>query len=389
MTATHDQIEVISRIYDTILDPATWVNVLDDIVKHTGAHGSAVGLSDARSPEVQIESGSSIYPKNAVANYNAQFQSEDFEAYQTLTRYPAYKMYADADLFANDIPAQDRPALCFLRKQYGISHRAAARLNRDRGWIGVMTLQYHENHGPMTADEAMITNIFLPHLGKVMEIARPFMILKSRFRAVMAALDRFHVGVFILSSKGEAILRNREAERILDLKDGLSLDRSGRPLPAHEADDAALREAILKAVATADAEADQAESLLCLSRPSGGDGFLVEVTPMRDPGIELESGFTGAMMVVIDPMRTDVVSTDGIQTLYDLTGAESDICRLIVEGLRTDEIADTRQVARDTVRNQIQCIFQKTATRSRAQLVRLALAVNLPIDKPGHGTGES
>ena len=88
------------------------------------------------------------------------------------------------------------------------------------------------------------------------------------------------------------------------------------------------------------------------------------------------------MMFVIDPMHTDVVSTKGMQVLYNLTGTESDTCRLIVDGLGTDDIADERNLTRETVRTYVKRILEKTGTKNRAQLVRLALTVNLPIDKP-------
>ena len=94
-------------------------------------------------------------------------------------------------------------------------------------------------------------------------------------------------------------------------------------------------------------------------------------------------------MFVIDPMRTDVVSTEGIQALYNLTGSESEICRLIVEGLGTREVAEARNVGQETVRTHVKRLLGKTGTKNRAQLVRLALSVNLPIDKGDGGAGES
>lgn len=381
MKVIRTHLDLISRIYDTALDPSVWTDILDGVAMQCGAHGSALGMADMTSPEVHIQKTSSVYSRDVMEEYDHRFQAEDREAYQNLFRYPAHRMISDTDLFSGDIPARELPAQKFLIEHFGIAHRAAARLNRDGAWIGVMTLQHHERHGPMTAAEADIADLFLPHLAKAAELSRPFMVLKSRFHAVMAALDRFHIGVFILSAAGEVILRNHEAERILDLKDGLSLDRVGRTLPAGEAERHALREAIAKAAATALAEDDRAETLLVLPRRSQGDPFLVEVAPIRSSGVELDHGFAGAMMFAIDPMRTDVVSTEGMRALYNLTGTESEICRLIVEGLGTREVAEARNVGQETVRTHVKRLLEKTGTQNRAQLVRLALSVNLPIDK--------
>jgi DNA-binding CsgD family transcriptional regulator len=163
-------------------------------------------------------------------------------------------------------------------------------------------------------------------------------------------------------------------------------------LAAREAERSALRDAILKAAATAGAVGaggGRAETVLVLPRRSPGDPFLVEVAPIRDRGVELDRGFSGAIMYVIDPMRSDVVSTEGMQALYGLTGTESEICRLIVEGLGTGEVAEARNVGLETVRTHVKRLLEKTGTKNWAQLVRLALSVNLPIDKGDDGAEES
>jgi len=82
---------------------------------------------------------------------------------------------------------------------------------------------------------------------------------------------------------------------------------------------------------------------------------------------------------VIDPTQTQNISTEGMQTIFRLTGAESDICRMLAEGFRPSDIADSRNVSEGTVRSQIRSLFEKTKTNSQLDIVRLALKVNLPI----------
>jgi DNA-binding CsgD family transcriptional regulator len=382
MRIARAQLELISRIYDAALDQTAWVGALDGVAKQCGAdEATLIGPADRHNSDVQIQSGNSLYSNDFLDDYKRRFP-ENVANIRKLGRFPAHRMFRDTEILSGeDVPARERSTLKFLYERFGIAHRAAGRLSRDGAWIGALSLHYHERHGPMTEAEAATAAPFLPHIAKVVELTRPFMVLRSRFQAVMTVLDRFHVGVFIVSPKGHTILRNREADRILDLEDGLSLDRSGLPQPANETERRALRDALLMAAATARAEGDRAETLLALPRISGGDPFLAEVVPIRGSGIELDSGFTGAMMLVIDPMHTDVVSTEGMQALYNLTRAESDTCRLLAEGLGTGDIADTQNLTRETVRTYVKRILEKTGTKNRVQLVRLALTVNLPIDE--------
>lgn len=382
MTVNREQLDLICHIYDAALDQTAWTGVLDDLAMQSGAIGSTIGCADIHKAVVQEEFGNSLYSAGFFETYNHRFREEGGNEYQNLLRCPVHRMTRDTEVLAGEkIPAHKRPTLQFLRDRYGIGYRSAARLNKDGAWIGAITLQHHVHHGPMTDKEAAIMDLFLPHVAKTVELTRPFLILKSRFQSVIAALDRFHIGIFILSSQGQIILRNREADRILDLKDGLCCDHSGQLLPTRQTERNALREAVQKAAATARAEGDQAETLLVLPRRSQGDPFLVEVAPIRDRDGELDRGFSGAMVFAIDPMHTDMVSTEGMKAIYNLTPAESEIGRLIVEGLGTDEVAETRNVSRETVRTHVKRLLEKTGTKNRTQLVRLALSVNLPIDE--------
>ena len=86
------------------------------------------------------------------------------------------------------------------------------------------------------------------------------------------------------------------------------------------------------------------------------------------------------MVFVIDPMHSAVVSTAGMREIYNLTKAESEVCRLIAQGRGTQEIADLRNVTTETARTYVKRILEKTGTKNRVQLVRLALTVNLPIE---------
>ena len=242
-----------------------------------------------------------------------------------------------------------------------------------------MAVQYANDRGPITNTEKGIGSFFLDHFAKSIELGRSFGVLKSRFNGVLTALDRFHIGIFVLSPNGSVVVKNLEADGILDAGDGLSLSRDGRLQPNQDEERGQLKDIITRAISTAQAQDNRAEQLMTLSRRSGDDPYLVEVAPICDRD-EIENAFKGALVFVIDPAKTDMVSTEGMQMLYQLTGAESEICKLIAQGMDTDDVADMRSNTRETVRSHIKQILQKTGVNNRSQLVRLALNVNLPID---------
>ena len=65
------------------------------------------------------------------------------------------------------------------------------------------------------------------------------------------------------------------------------------------------------------------------------------------------------------------VSTDLARA--PLNNRESDVLRLLVQGLANKEIASRLNVSESVIKNTIQQLFAKTEVRTRSQLVRVAL----------------
>ncbi|WP_143189365.1 helix-turn-helix transcriptional regulator [Paraburkholderia lycopersici] len=83
-----------------------------------------------------------------------------------------------------------------------------------------------------------------------------------------------------------------------------------------------------------------------------------------------------AALTFYHPRSAPLVDEQVLATAFDLSPAECRIALLLAEGLTQKEIAAHVGVQHDTVRKQLQSIFQKTATRRQPDLLRLLL--NLP-----------
>jgi pimeloyl-ACP methyl ester carboxylesterase/DNA-binding CsgD family transcriptional regulator len=64
-----------------------------------------------------------------------------------------------------------------------------------------------------------------------------------------------------------------------------------------------------------------------------------------------------------------------VEKAFDLTSAESNIVKLIVEGQSVDDIAQTRGTSVKTVRFQIRSIYDKTYTNSQSEFIRMAIGL--------------
>jgi len=213
----------------------------------------------------------------------------------------------------------------------------------------------------------------------VLEINRPFQILRRRFAAVLAALDRFQVGVLIPSAHGSIAVSNSAADRILDQKDGLSRGRD-HTLRVPAGQQAEFDQAVLSAISTGRAEGTGGMTTLAISRPSDCTDFVVEISPLGS-GDGLDQGAKWAVVFIIDPDDKAAVSVQNMRMVFGLTEAETDVLSLLVDGHSSAEIADIRSTSPLTARSQAKSVYAKTDVSNRADLVRLALKVNPPIDR--------
>ena len=83
-----------------------------------------------------------------------------------------------------------------------------------------------------------------------------------------------------------------------------------------------------------------------------------------------------ALITFYHPDSPPLVDADLLATAFDLTPAECRVACHIAEGRTPKEIAGKTGVQHDTVRKQLQAIYQKTATNRQVDLIRLLL--NLP-----------
>ena len=210
-------------------------------------------------------------------------------------------------------------------------------------------------------------------------MGRAFSRLRARYAAVLAVLDKVHVGLAVANASGELIVWNAEADRILGLGDGVALTRDHR-IHCRDPDQTGLLHArIREAARTAGGEADRSESLFAVPRPSGSHPFLIEVAPVTDSAGEIEPRLTGAVITLIDPDNTANLDIERFAELHGLTGAETAVCGLMVNGLTGPAIAEMRSTSLETAKTQMSAVLAKTGVARRSELIRLVVRTLPPV----------
>ena len=390
MDISQKNLDLISDIYEVALDNGAWRPVLDQLALETGAEGVSSLVVDHTIPEIRISATSACFSEQALQEYNRDHLENEASAIMALTKYPPGEFVSESQVLSDvGLTREELSTTQWLRDRFNIDFRVATRLNTSPAWLDCLTFHYATERPYIRESEKEVIGLYRQHFGRVVEITRPFSLLQSRFRAVLSVLDRFHIGTFILSEKGNIVVCNREAERILELDDGLIRMRDQRLSCRDEQDRLNLSEVIENVCKTAKAQEHDKGRLMTVSRRSAEDPFLVDVAPLRGSDSILENGFRGALVMVSDPANHQQVSADGLRLLYGLSEAEEAICRMVIEGLRNDEIAESRNVTLDTVKTQLKSLYAKTRTNHRVDLLRLAQNVNIPVDLPDEVSGDA
>ena len=151
-----------------------------------------------------------------VAEFNERFGGAEKEGYAKMALSPQRAFVSDME--AMGITSVEEhgalPAIQFGVEKFNLRHRAASCLNLQRVWTDIIAVQYDGDRGPITEEEKKIGSLFLDHFAKSVELGRSLGVLKSRFDSVFSALDRFHIGIFVLSPNGSVVVKNREAARL-------------------------------------------------------------------------------------------------------------------------------------------------------------------------------
>jgi PAS domain S-box-containing protein len=117
-------------------------------------------------------------------------------------------------------------------------------------------------------------------------------------------------------------------------------------------------------------------SMQCRGHRGSGEAFTADVwfsTYKEGPSPKLAAIIADVSEEAEVGLAVAVGNVPGIPDATALNNRETDVLRLLVQGLANKEIAGRMEISESTVKNTIQQLFAKTGVRTRSQLVRVAL----------------
>ena len=378
------RIDTLTSIYGAALSSDIWNEVIDRCARETAASGGAfVTYEAAETPAYFINAIGEMIRTRSQADpqlleeYFAEIAPIESIAQEYMRKSPPGKIWYQHESWPSDAAMEAQKHAQWFKNNLNIGTMLAANLN-DNPRIHETFVLHFQPDDKLPANAVTAFSELLPHLAKAAEMSVVYNKLQQRYSAILTVLNKVGIGMCVLDNMGNVLVKNIEAERMLDAGHGIQLSNKNQLICRSPEDQISLSSAI--AAANVNREDTRAESLMAIRRNPTTDPLLVEISPLRDALDELNFGYDGALVQLVDTGSRAQCSIAAFSLAYRLTQAEQSVTGYLVDGLSNSEIADERGTTIETVKTQISHIMQKAKSRSRVELVRRVLKTLPPID---------
>ncbi len=366
--STDPEQKIIDAIYRGACDPVELQRAIELIGQYFDSSGVFLGELDHMTPEAQFTVGAGTIDAAFMRGY-ARYADFDpapkqFAALRTGTATTTDRMFAAEYLrgcvFLNE----------FFRPN-GIEGTLGAPLLSAAGRFAIIGVHHGTEQKPFDDNHLIRLERLTPHLTRALQIRRLFLKGQMRDQLLEAIVNRNSAGVVALSGDGPSLFVNSAARAIASERDGVSLDRDGRLLPA---DHAAARR--LTSLQT-DVLQGGSGGVLYIKRPSGLPPYVVLVSPLPPTEDILLRTRLGVLIIIHDPSRRIVATGQRIALLLHMPLGAAKVVEALIAGVELKDYAEREGISMNTVKFHLKTAFERTGSRSQTDLVRRTLlAIN-------------
>lgn len=266
----------------------------------------------------------------------------------------------------------------FLRP-LGVRYSIRAVLTNDPEPLSYLSAARPHKARPFGEVQKRKLAVLVPHLTRAVRIQERLETVQSRRRVASGALDRISLGVFFLDARGRVVEMNAAAKKIVDIKDGLMLDR-GTLVAIEARAEVQLQRLIFGAAAAESGRVLELGGAFSLPRGNGQHPLSAMVAPTGATGLFPGSRTASVVVLVEEPVRRQTAPFDAFTGSYALSPAEASLTARLVGGMSVRQAAIAAGIQPSTARSHLKKIFAKTGARRQSDLVRRVLTYD-----PGYG----
>jgi len=365
------ELDLISAIYDAVIEPALWPDVVERIRRHFGLFLSSLAVADFRSQHSVLAS-SKLEPHYAamVERYSAEIL-DLWGGPQAIMRLPLEEPLIHSRINPPENWAGNLYYENFGRPQ-GLVDQIVVGLELNPNMVAYFSMGRHESMPPLDDDHVDRLRVFAPHLRRAVLISN---LLQARaetadsFEAVLTALG---TAVVMVDQDLQIVYANPRADEMLKTGEPLRSIHGRLDLPGQLAVGQFAR--TINAAAAAEDVLGSGSGIP--ARLSDGRAVVIHVFPLHRRASVPRSRAVAAVFVA-EPNAPLNLPLEAFRMLYDLRPAELRVFELLAAGMGGRAVAETLHVSPSTAKTHTLRLFDKLGVHTRAEIVQLAHTMSL------------
>ncbi|AZO07755.1 LuxR family transcriptional regulator [Mesorhizobium sp. M3A.F.Ca.ET.080.04.2.1] len=355
----------IERIYEAAAVPELWGGrgVLD-MLASVGTCTDGVIIAVDKKKTLRWTANDSATPKLEVYfRENWVVKNPYLETAERIARFSVPKFVMDTEVMSAEEMQASGYYQGFMRPQ-GMYWHAGTSIDGPTGDVIKVSVHRSYDSGPLDRDATRRLSVLRPHIARAVLLTA-----RLRFQQVQAAVDAFDLIALPAAGikQGRLILSNEAFDRLVP---GVLQDRNSRVTFVQPSANTRWRE-LLETGAVAHG------GTFPIGPSTEHPTMIAHVVPMVGASRDIFSA-ADQLLIIAATERAGGLDPKILEGLFDLTAAEAAVARDLVNGKTIADIAEARQVSKNTVRVQVKSVFEKTGVHRQADLVRMLLNIRNP-----------
>ncbi|MGV7213374.1 helix-turn-helix transcriptional regulator [Bradyrhizobium sp. UFLA05-112] len=358
---------LINLIYEASFVPERWQQVLNGLSAIAGCEQGAVFQVNGRAP------GSFVSTEPARGTFESYFKegwnNRDIITARMLERRPS-RFMTTWDLFEGNEFEQTEYYREFAEPR-GLGSCCGSLLPLSQNEFAAIVMARPWKEGPIAAAAVKKLNLLHPHLTRSFSTASR--LAGERIHGALDILSRLHLPACALTSQARLRLWNPEYESLAPQVVAEHPERLAFIDPAADR--------VFAAILTKERSiaSERAELTFPIKSRSAQPPCIGHLVPIRVPARDIFS--SAEWLLILRPViLPQTINAALIETLFDLTTAETAIAGGLLTGKTLHQIAEERQSSVQTVRSQLKAIMSKTRTNRQLDVVRLLSETQLFVE---------
>lgn len=363
-------VDMIDALYEAALDETQWHGVLHKLADLTGSQAATVWVLDGSDqPRLPTFSYVNLDPQLIQEYLDCMVQQDPTVQY--LVRHPTLPLVHDS-MFITEREKDRHRYYDWHHRFSDTRFRLVSQMSPAPAVHAGVALLRSRSAGCFEPSDVEQFAVLHRHIERALALGFQLGSPGTFQRCYTDLLDSNPAATVLLDAQQRVVYANPAAEDLCSQCDGLSLSQKGLTA-ARSRDTDRLRKLIAQAASIRTNGRLPGGGVVPVPRPSGKRPYLVLVAPLSGRHQALSALRPVVSIVISDPDARSVISTERLQTAFNLTIAEARLAAALAVGDDLKLAADQLGIRYATARARLAEIFRKTETRRQGELVSLLL----------------